>query len=79
VGVTCVLDVFANRFLADGSLVQVYPDWETTFRTFHVVMPKSRAGSAKVKAFTDFLFEVFDAQRRPDAHAVVGVKALGRR
>lgn len=79
VGVTCVLDVFVNRYLADGSLVQVYKDWETSFRTFHVVMPKSRAGSAKVKAFIDFLFEVFDAQRRPDANEVVGVKALGRR
>jgi LysR family transcriptional regulator for bpeEF and oprC len=79
VGVTCVLDVFANRYLAEGSLVQVYPDWETVVKTFFVVMPKSRVGSAKVKAFTDFLFEVFDAQRRPSGRQAIGVKALGKR
>ena len=79
VGVTCVLDVFANRYLAQGALVQVYPDWETIVKTFYVVMPKSRVGSAKVKAFTDFLFEVFDAERRPSSQHAVGVKALGKR
>lgn len=79
VGVACVLDVFANRYLADGALVQAYPEWETALKTFYVVMPKSRVGSAKVKAFTDFLFEVFNAQRRPSARQAVGVKALGKR
>lgn len=79
VGVTCTLDVFANRYLAEGSLVQVYPDWETSLKTFYVVMPKSRVGSAKVKAFIDFLFEVFDAQKRPSSRQAVGVKALGKR
>jgi LysR family transcriptional regulator for bpeEF and oprC len=79
VGVTCVLDVFVNRSLADGSLVQAYPDWETAVKTFFVVMPKSRVGSAKVKAFSDFLFEVFDSQRRPSGRQAVNVKALGKR
>ncbi len=79
VGVTCVLDVFVNSHLIDGSLVQVYPEWTTPVKTFYVVMAKSRVGSAKVKAFTDFLFEVFDGQRRPSSRAAVGVKALGRR
>jgi LysR family transcriptional regulator for bpeEF and oprC len=79
VGVSCLLDVFVNPHLADGSLVQVYPEWTTPVKTFYVVTPKSRVGSAKVKAFTDFLFEVFDTQRRPSARAVVGVKALGKR
>jgi len=79
VGVTCVLDVFVNRQLADGSLVQVYTDWNNKVKTFYVVMPKSRVGSAKVKAFTDFMFEVFDAQCRPSNREVIGVKALGKR
>jgi len=79
VGVTCVLDIFANRHLAAGSLVQLYPDWETAVKTFYLVMPKSRVGSAKVKAFTEFLFEVFDAQQRPSSRQAVGVKALGKR
>ncbi|VTU39516.1 LysR family transcriptional regulator [Variovorax sp. PBL-E5] len=74
-GVSYVLDVFVNGSLAEGTLVQVYPEWTTDMRTFHVVMAKSRVGSAKVKAFTDFLFEVFDAQRRPSANAVIGVRA----
>lgn len=79
VGLTCLLDVFVNRHLAAGTLVQVYPEWTTTVKTFYVVMAQSRVGSAKVKAFTDFLFEVFDAQRRPSSHSAVGVKALGKR
>lgn len=74
-GVSCALDVFVNRHLADGTLVQVYPGWEAGMRTFHVVMAKSRVGSAKAKAFSDFLFEVFDAQHRPGPKAVVGVRA----
>jgi LysR family transcriptional regulator for bpeEF and oprC len=78
-GVTCVLDVFVNGPLADGALVQVYPEWMTDVKTFYVVMAKSRIGSAKVKAFTDFLFEIFDSQRRPTRHGVVGVRALGAR
>ena len=79
VGLACVLDVFANRALADATLVRVYPDWTTAVKTFFVVMPKSRVGSAKVKAFIDFLFAVFDSQRRPSGRNVIDVKALGKR
>ena len=78
-GVTCVLDVFVNGQLADGSLVQVFPDWTTAVKTFYFVIAKSRVGSAKVKAFTDFLFEVFDSQRRPTGHGAIGVRVLGAR
>jgi LysR family transcriptional regulator for bpeEF and oprC len=79
VGVTCVLDVFANPHLTSGALVQLYPEWTTATKTFYVVMAKSRVGSAKVKAFIDFLFEAFDAQRRPSGHGAVGVRAIGKR
>ncbi|HYF16294.1 MAG TPA: LysR family transcriptional regulator [Ramlibacter sp.] len=79
VGVTCVLDVFVNRRIAEGKLVHVYGEWDATSKNFYVVMAKSRVGSAKVKAFTDFLFEVFDAQRRPSGRQAIGVKALGTR
>jgi LysR family transcriptional regulator for bpeEF and oprC len=78
-GVTCVLDVFVNRHLVDGSLVQLYPEWTTPVKTFYVVIAKSRVGSAKVKAFTDFLFEVFESQPRPSGRGVVGIRALGAR
>jgi LysR family transcriptional regulator, regulator for bpeEF and oprC len=79
VGVVHVPDVLANVFLADGSLVQVYPDWGAAMKTLYVVIPKSRVGSAKVKAFTDFLFEVLEAQHRPSKLQMVKVKARGRR
>lgn len=78
-GVAHVLDVFANRAIADGSLVQVYPDWTTSVKTFYAVMAKPRASSAKVRAFIDFLREVLDEERRPSADRPIVVKALGKR
>ena len=78
-GAACVLDIFANRRLDSGALVQVYPDWTTTVKTFYLVTAKARAGSAKVRAFTDFLFEVLDSERRPSSRHAVSVKALGKR
>jgi LysR family transcriptional regulator for bpeEF and oprC len=77
-GVACVLDVLVNSRLERGSLVRVFRDWSTASKTFYVVTVKSRAGSAKVRAFTEFLFEVFAAQRRPGAPRAVAVKSLGR-
>lgn len=79
VGVTCVLDIFANRRLDSGSLVQVYPEWTTQVKTFYLVTAKARGTSAKVRAFTDFLFEVLDSERRPSSRRAVTVKPLGKR
>lgn len=78
-GLVHILDVFANRYLASGELVQVYPDWNTAVKTFYAVMAQPRAGSAKVRAFIDFLREVLDSERRPNAARPVLVKALGKR
>ncbi|MDO9437231.1 LysR family transcriptional regulator [Hydrogenophaga sp.] len=65
-GVVCLLDMLTRRHIEDGSLMQVYPEWSSEERkTLYVVVPKSRLGSAKVKAFTDFVFEVLKDQRRP--------------
>jgi LysR family transcriptional regulator for bpeEF and oprC len=79
VGVACVLDIFVNRRLNAGALVRAYPDWALPMKTFYLVTPKSRASSAKVRAFTDFLFEVLDSERRPSARQPIGVKAIGQR
>ena len=66
IGVACVLDMLTPQHIEEGSLVQVYPEWSAAERrTLYVVVPKSRLGSAKVKAFTDFLFEILGNQRRP--------------
>jgi LysR family transcriptional regulator for bpeEF and oprC len=65
-GVACVLDMLTHDHIDNGSLIQVYSEWCATERkTLYVVVPKSRLGSAKVKAFTDFLFEILENQRRP--------------
>ena len=78
-GVAHVLDIFARPMLEAGDLVQVYPEWTTTLKTFYVVTAKARIGSARVRAFTEFLMEVFDSERRPSANRTVAVKALGKR
>jgi LysR family transcriptional regulator for bpeEF and oprC len=79
VGLACVLDIFANRPLDAGTLVKAYPDWTLPVKTFYLVTAKGRANSAKVRAFTDFLFEVLDSERRPSSRRAVAVKALGKR
>jgi LysR family transcriptional regulator, regulator for bpeEF and oprC len=79
IGVACVLDIFANRRLDAGTLVPVYTDWTVPNKTFYLVTAKARANSAKVRAFTDFLFEVLDSERRPNSRRAVAVKPLGRR
>lgn len=78
-GLACVLDIFANRRLDAGTLVPVYTDWKLPLKTFYLVTAKARANSAKVRAFTEFLFEVMDSERRPSSRRAVAVKAIGRR
>ncbi|HYF19847.1 MAG TPA: LysR family transcriptional regulator [Ramlibacter sp.] len=79
VGVACVLDVHARERLAAGRVVQVYPEWQTRSKTVYVVMPKSRTGSAKVRAFADFLLELAEGQRRPSSLRLVAVRPIGQR
>ena len=78
-GVAHVLDVFANRHIKSGELVQVYGDWTTTTKTFYAVVAKPRASSTKVRAFIDFLTEVLDSERRPSLNRPVLVRAIGKR
>jgi LysR family transcriptional regulator for bpeEF and oprC len=79
VGIACVLDVHARQRLAQGRLVRAYPEWQTVTRTVYVVMPRSRVGSAKVRAFSDFLTELAEGEQRPNNLCLVGVRPLGRR
>jgi LysR family transcriptional regulator for bpeEF and oprC len=79
VGLACVLDVFTNVYRESGRLTRVYPDWSLPTRSFYAVTTKDRANSAKVRAFTDFLFEVLDFTRRPNTMRPVAVKALHKR
>jgi LysR family transcriptional regulator for bpeEF and oprC len=74
-----VLDIFAHRLLDSGELVRLYPEWTTSLKTFYAVTAKARNASAKVRAFTEFLVEVLDSERRPSATRAVAVRALGKR
>jgi len=75
-----VLEVFARRQLASGSLVQVYPQWTTGSRPIYLVFPKARVSSAKVRALADFITELFVSGRHSGGDAdAVAVKPMGRR
>ena len=79
IGLACVLDVFVNSSLNAGTLVRAYPEWTLPARSFYAVTTKDRANSAKVRAFTEFLFEVLDSARRPDSKRLVAVKPIRKR
>jgi LysR family transcriptional regulator for bpeEF and oprC len=78
-GVIHALDLFVNRAIDAGELVQVYADWQTVSKTFYAVTTKAGTTSAKVRAFTDFLTEVLDSERRPSAARSIAVRALSKR
>ncbi|WPB55924.1 LysR family transcriptional regulator [Xylophilus sp. GOD-11R] len=73
-GVACVLDILAQPYLAEGSLVRLYPDWTTPAKSLYLVAPKSRTGSAKVRAFTDFLLDAVAARRRPPVARTAAIR-----
>ncbi|MGY2491758.1 LysR family transcriptional regulator [Cupriavidus sp. CP313] len=66
IGIVRVLDLFARKQLADGSLVRLFPEWASGGRSFHLVMPKTSFTPSRVKEFSDFLLEVVCADDRPD-------------
>lgn len=76
VGLILVLDVFAKRAIADGALVQVYPDWSAGRKTFYAVTTRARIGAAKVRAFSEFLSQVVHARYRPDCNRSIEVRAI---
>jgi LysR family transcriptional regulator for bpeEF and oprC len=78
-GVIHVLDIFVLRAIEQGTLVPVYTDWATRCRTFYSVTTRARNDSAKVRAFTDFLSEVIDSERKPSTFRAVEVRPLGKR
>lgn len=65
-GLIYVLDIFVRDHFANGSLEPLYEDWNTSVRTFHAVTVKSRFASPKIRAFIDFLLEIFDPSQRPN-------------
>lgn len=77
-GLICVLDIFVNRHLASGELVELYPDWATGMKTFYAVTTKARVATTKVRTFIEFLQETLGLQGRPDVTRVIQVQSLSQ-
>lgn len=73
-GFIYVLDVFVNRLISDGRLVELFPQWETNGRTFFSVTPKARFVAPRTRAFIEFIMVSLDAQRRVPAGVQVQLK-----
>jgi LysR family transcriptional regulator for bpeEF and oprC len=58
-GVALVLDVFAMPLVASGELVPLFLQWRTRRRQFYIATARSGVGSARVRAFSEFLLELF--------------------
>lgn len=65
-GLIYVLDIFVVDHFAQGTLKPLFRDWNTSVRTFYAVTVKSRFTSPKIRAFIDFLLEIFDPNQRPN-------------
>ncbi len=79
VGAILVLDVFVRRAMAEGSLVQLYPEWSAGRKTFFAVTTRAGLGALKVRAFTSFLEQIIGGEHRPNPNRSVAVRGTGRR
>lgn len=58
--------------LADGSLVELLPDWKPAHRLLHLVYPAERFPNARLRAFADWAAGVFrDFDVRRDAGGII--------
>jgi LysR family transcriptional regulator for bpeEF and oprC len=78
-GLIYVLDIFANRYLATGELVELYPDWTTRMKIFYAVASKMRMTSTKIRAFIEFLVQTLDSQPRANVNRAVQSRSLKQR
>ena len=58
-GITQISRIQAGPFLADGSLVQVLPEWSHPILPIHLVYPSSRRTNPRVRAFADWAISLF--------------------
>lgn len=79
VGLIYVLDVFTERELERGTLKRLFPDWDAARRVFHAVTIKSRYVSPNVRAFIEFLLEIFDDRNRPSIQKQVQIDSWKKR
>jgi LysR family transcriptional regulator for bpeEF and oprC len=67
VGVGQTFEFVARPYLADGQLIEVLPDWRPATHPLRLVFPANRHPSAKLRAFADWVVEIFDAVGRQRA------------
>lgn len=72
-GLIYVLDIFVSDLISQGRLVELFPEWETRIRSFHAVTVKSHYTSPKIRAFIDYLLEIFDARSRPSVKSQIAI------
>ncbi|WP_084651978.1 LysR family transcriptional regulator [Ottowia thiooxydans] len=58
-GITQISSFQARPFLADGSLVQLLPEWSHPVLPIHLVYPLSRRTNPRVRAFADWAISLF--------------------
>ena len=73
-GLIYVLDIFVNKLIMEGALVELFQEWTTASRTFYLVTPRARFVAPKARAFSEFLLEVLNTQKRPSANSPVLVR-----
>lgn len=59
-GIVQITDYLLEEHVKAGTLVQVLPDWGTDPLPVHVVYPQNRHLSAKMRAFVEWVAELFD-------------------
>ena len=69
VGVAQVLALSVERFIAEGALVDLFPDWPGETFPLYIIRPSRRLAPAAVDAFLEFCRDVCDAHLR--AHKAV--------
>ena len=57
-GIIQMTDYLLEKYVADGSLVRIMPDWVTDPLPVHVVYPQNRHLSAKVRVFVEWVSEL---------------------
>jgi LysR family transcriptional regulator for bpeEF and oprC len=57
-GIIQMTDYLLDKYVADGSLVRILPDWITDPIPVHVVYPQNRHLSAKVRVFVEWVSEL---------------------
>ena len=64
-GIAQIIELGTHGSMADGSLVELFPDWNGEKFLLHAIYPTRHHRAAKVRAFVDFVLEAI-AARNPN-------------